>query len=534
MDAVYLRNRYDELESLRKTLDDTFQDIERLVVPYRGEFFETQTSELEVDWRRTGIFDSTAPIAADLLASSIHSNLTSPSIPWFQLRFRNDKLNNDQEAKEWLENIQDQIWQTLKESDFNMEIAETYLDLVSYGTAILFQEELSDTEWQGETFTAMPVRDTYFEHGADDKVLRVFRRLMYTALQLRDKWPDADWSNLDDDVDTMHRVIFCVFNRPEIKTISDKMAPEKRPWGYKYVMHDTGDELEEGGYYQMPAHVVRWKKVSGSRWGHSPAFVCLSDIRQLNETVAMVTEARAMDIAPPMKTTDRGLIGDLDLRPNGLTTCAAMDELDRLLPPHDWVVADVEINRLQESVRSTFYIDKLELKESPAMTATEVMARLDKQQRQFAPTLGRLEADLLDPLIEWTFDALARRKVIPPVPQSVIDSGAGQYDIEYTGPIPRSMKNEEAQGTSMWTGELTMLASQGLTEVLDVVNQDAMAIGQGFSRGVPAMYMNSEEDIAAIRDARAQAQKEAAAAEQLKQVASAGKDLAAMEQMGGE
>jgi hypothetical protein len=506
MDGLTIRQRFDALYSTRTTLDDTLQKIEQYVVPYRGDFFDDEMSEAEVEWRRRGIYDSTAPIAADLLASSIHSNLTSPMIPWFNLRFRNDELNAIQEAKEWLEGVQSQIWQTLRESDFNMEIAEVYLDLVSYGTAFLFQEELSDDRWEGMTFTSLPVRDTYFENGADDKVLRVYRRLRMTKLQLEDKFPDYDFGFIAEqgnesgaNVDEKHRVIFCVYKRDEVEKVSPRMKPEARPWGYKYVMHSTAEVLEEGGYYQMPAHVVRWKKVSGSVWGHSPAFVSLSDIMQLNQTVAQSSEARAKEIDPPMKTTERGIIGDLDLLPGGLTMVMEMDELDRLLPPHNWMVADAEILRLQTSIRSTFYVDKLELKESPAMTATEVLARLDKQQRQFAPTLGRLEYDLLDPTIEWTFDALMRNKLVPPLPDVLKDQ---DIDIEYTGPIPRSMKNEEAQGTSMWLQEMTMLSQQGLPDMVDIIDTDRTARGLGLARGVPAVYMRNEDEVSDIREAR--------------------------------
>ena len=522
MSGADIRQRYDELESLRDVLDDTFQKIERYVVPYRGEFFREEDSEFEVDWRRRGIFDSTAPIAADLLASSIHSNLTSPMIPWFQLRFRSDDLNQMDQAKEWLEKVQSQIWQTLRESDFNMEIAETYLDLVSYGTAVLFQEELSDDEWEGMTFTALPIRDCYFERGADDNVLRVFRRLKYTKIQLQDKFPDGDFSQFTDDTDTKHTVVFCVYQRDEVTAVNKKMAPNARPYGYKYVLHRDSTTLEEGGYYQMPAHVVRWKKVSGSRWGHSPAFVALSDIMQLNATVQMSSEARAKEVDPPMKTTERGILGDLDLLPGGLTMVTDMEELDRLLPPHNWLIADAEIERLQNSIRSTFYIDKLELKESPAMTATEVLARLDKQQRQFAPTLGRLEADLLDPTIEGVYDSLVRRGIIE-IPEGL---GFENMDIEYTGPIPRSMKNEEAQGTSMWLSELAN-SSQVLPEILDIVDTDKLARGLGFARGVPATYMRDEATVAAIREQRAKAQEEARQMQQLEQAAGAAKDLGA-------
>ena len=196
MDAVLIRQRFDALESQRKTLDDTLQIIEKYVTPYRGEFFKPLTSMLEVEWRRRFIYDSTAVVACDTLASKIHTNLTSPSIRWFELRFRNEELNDQQGAKEWLEEVQNNIWQALLESDFNMEIAEAYLDLCSFGTAVLFEEEISDEEWEGLAFTTIPVRDAYFEMGADDNLLRVYRRLQYTLIQLTDKFPDYDFSKL--------------------------------------------------------------------------------------------------------------------------------------------------------------------------------------------------------------------------------------------------------------------------------------------------------------------------------------------------
>jgi hypothetical protein len=222
-----------------------------------------------------------------------------------------------------------------------------------------------------------------------------------------------------------------------------------------------------------------------------------------------------------MKTTERGIIGDYDTSTGGLTMVMEMDQMDRLLPPHNWMVADAEIDRLQESIRSTFYVDKLELKESPAMTATEVLARLDRQQRQFAPTLGRLEYDLLDPLIEWTYDALARNGMLPPAPEGL---QTADLDIEYTGPIPRSMKNEEAQGTSLWVGELAGLA-QVIPDMLDVVNTDALARGLGFARGVPATYMNTEDEVKDLRQQRAEQQQAQQQMEMLQNAGSAMKDI---------
>jgi hypothetical protein len=524
MKAEQIRLRFDSLYSQRKTLDNTFQVIEKYVVPYRGEFFKPMTSMLEVEWRRRKIYDSTAPVACDLLASQIHSNLTSPSIRWFELKFRSDQLNDMQGAKEWLESVQSQIWQTLLESDFNMEIAETYLDLCAYGTAILFEEELDEDEWKGITFTAIPVKDAYFEYGSDDNLLRIYRRLQYTQLQLKDKFPEYNFDDLigNNDVDEKHDVIFCVYKRDDVEADDGKpRKPEKRPYGYQYVLHQSAETLEEGGYFDMPAFVSRWKKVSGSQWGHSPAFVCLSDVLQLNEVVAQTSEARAKAIDPPMITTERGIISDLDLNPGGLTMVTDMSEIAPLPLLSRFDQADAEIQRLQDSIRAVFFIDKLELKDSPAMTATEVMVRYERMQRQFAPTLGRLQADLLDPLIEITYRTLGRAGQLPPPPEGL---EAADLDIEYTGPIPRAQKNEQAQNISLWVNEVAGL-SQLVPEFVDIIDTDAVARELGFDRGVPAKLMRNEKEVAEIRQQRAQAQQQAEQMAMLEQAGSAMKGI---------
>jgi hypothetical protein len=528
MDGLQIRERFDALKSQRDTLDNTFQFIEKYVVPFRGEFFKPLTTMSEVEWRRREVFDSTAPVSCDILASKIHTNLTSPSIRWFELRFRNEKLNDQQGAKEWLEEVQNNIWQALLESDFNMEIAEVYLDLCSFGTAVLFEEELDETEWKGLAFTACPVKDAYFEMGADDNLLRVYRRLQYTILQLQDKFPDYDFDEFKQEanysVDTKYDVVFCIYKRDDIKEDDGKVRkPEARPYGYKYVLHKDSKELDKGGYYEMPAFVARWKKVSGSQWGHSPAFICLSDILQLNEVVASTSEARIKEVNPPMKSTERGIVSDLDLSMGGLTMVAEMDELDRLLPPNPMAWSDVEIERLQNSIRSTFFINKLELKESPVMTATEVMARLQQMMELFAPTLGRLQADLLDPLIQLTYSTLGRNGRLPLPPEGMQDA---DLDIEYVGPIPRAQKNERAQSISMWIGELANLdAMAPQMAMLDTVDSDAVARGLGYDRGVPAKMMRTEDEVQGIRQQRAEAMEEQRQMEMLKDAGKTMKDM---------
>ena len=526
MDGESIRLRFDSLVAQRKTLDNTFQLIEKFIVPYRGEFFKPETSMLEVEWRRRQIYDSTAPVACDTLASKLHTGITNPFLPWFELKFRNDDLNRDQAAKEWLEDVQNRMWQAIQESDFDREIAEIYLDTASFATAILFREELSEEEWQGITFSAKPVKDTYFEMGADDNLLRTYSRLQYTKIQLKDKFPDYDFEDIsdevdDDNVDERHDVIFCIYKRNNVKTqnATGTVAPKARQYGWKYILHASAEELDEGGYYEMPASVVRFKKVSGSQWGHGPAFVCLSDVLQLNEVVSQTSEARAKEIDPPMKTTERGVIGDLDLNPGTLTTVTDMDELDRLLPFNPFVMSDVEIERLQNSIRSVFFIDRLELKESPAMTAYETAVRKQLMMENFAPTLGRFKADLLDPTIEGIYAMMGRAGQLPEAPEGLEFS---ELDIVYTGQIPRMQMNDKAQGISRWIAEIANLTPV-IPDLVDVVDTDKVGRELGYDLGVSADLMRPKEEVASIRQQRAEAQQQMMQLEALKQAGEAGK-----------
>jgi hypothetical protein len=511
MDSKTIVKRYRQLEMQRKSLDSVLDDIDMYVVPYRGEFFSDLTSEHEVRWKRTRIFDSTAIVACNLLASQMHGNLTSPVTKWFHLRFKDDDLNREPDAKGWLEDVSRRIWRALQESDFNNTAAEMYKDICSFGTAVIMAEEKNDLEWEGIDFTALPIMDSYFEMGPDGIPYRIYRRLRYTRLELEQRFPDLpDELDLDDveesDVDAKIEVVFCVYKRDDVDDQPQALLPpEKRPIGYKYCLLNSSTKLEEGGYYQYPGMVVRWDKVAGAKWGSSPAMDLLSDIKQLNELVAQTSEARAKALDPPYITTERGVIGDLDLESGGVTVVTDMDMLKPLIPASDFVQADTERLRLQEAIRAGFFIDKLEFKDSPQMTATEVNMRYERMLRMMSPTLGRLQADFLDPLVEIMYGILARHQQLPEMPAFLIEREGVELDIEYIGPMPRAQKAEVAMSIEAWMMGIANLA-QIFPEMLDNVDTDAVVSIMRDLRGVPADCQRGSRDVEQIRAERAEQQ----------------------------
>jgi hypothetical protein len=547
MNSKEIVKRFDALVSQRKSVEDVWQVINQLVVPFRGDFFRDISSEHSVSWRdNRNVFDSTAIDAAHILASSIHGSLTSPAIRWFELAFRSQRLNETKEARQWLEESASLCFTALQDSNFNLEANETYLDLVSYGTSMIIEEvEEKNGQFQRLNFQSVPVEEMWFEQDHAGQTHRAYRRHKWTPVQIITKFGDKvpQWvkekAENPQGIDVKETVIMCIYPRKDKMDadVSKILAPDERPYGMKYVLHKDATELgDEGGYYEMPAFVPRWRKTSKSMWGHGPAMIALPDILTINSLVELILKSTEKVVDPPTKVTERGLLSDLDLEPAGLTVVRTMDSMEPYESGARFDVSQLQRDQLEAKIRSIFFVDQLELKESPAMTATEVQTRYELMQRLLGPTLGRLQSDYLDPLVQRTFNILYRAGVLGEPPEVVFED-SGQLDIIYTGPLVRAQRADIAQGVMRWAATLAELG-EITPDVLDIPNWDEIAKELGSLEGVPAKLMNSDQDIKKTRkdrqakmaraQAAAQAQEEGAGMEAL------GKGQAALREVGSE
>lgn len=506
MDFAKLKARYEVLQTQKQNMVDTLSLIEQYVLPFRAYFNGDVSSENQVRWRRPEIYDSTAVLAAQTLAANLHSNLTNPVSVWFALLTKDKKLNQVNEVKVWLEQVTDLIYQTLSASNFELQINETYLDIVGFGTAILIEEVLEDAQnrLSSVEFNTIPVEECVFETDHRERVVGLYRRLNWTAGQIVEKFgidnvplkiQEAYASPKE--ANTRFPVLFSIYRRIEIdeEWASQKqvLAPHLRPWASSYHLYTTGELLSESGYYDMPAFVARWRKASGSSWGFSQAMVCLSDILTLNKMVELGLKVGEKVLDPPGWVTRRGVHSALDVAAGGWTVVDGKDNMGFLEYKGRFDIAVVTRENLVESIKSAFFVDQLQLKESPAMTATEVQVRYQLMQRLLGPSLGRLQNDLLDPLIERTFRVLYRYGLIPPAPQMLVKSGV-QFEIEYVGPMARSQRFDTVASIERWMMAVSQLAAV-YPEALDVPDVDEVVKELGYSSGVPAKLVKSDSVI---------------------------------------
>ena len=529
-----------KLESDRETINEIWDQIVRYIAPYRGRFFKDEQSENSIEWRQPWVYDGTAIMASQSLAAHLHSRLTSPSFRWFGLRFRSDELNASREAGEWADECSTRIFNALQDSNFNVEAAECYQDLVDFGTAVIYEEEDDYEEsdkWKGLDFTAIPVKEIFFEEDSKEQLYNFYRRVEMTPIQLFDKFGDAcpQWliDNANDPEfppDQKEIVIFAVWRRGHIDKdeidLGKPLSPEMRPYGYRWILlKDASPVSDEGGYYEMPAFVPRWRTTSSSMWGNSPAMIALSDVLSLNRLVELHIQSVEKVIDPPTITTERGLIGDLDLNPAGLTVVRDINEMKPYESGARFDVNYNEITRFRDQIREYFMMDQLQLPkmEGTPATATEISTRVSQLEKLIAPTLGRLITDFLDPCISRTFNIMYRAGQLPEMPQIVAEAG-DDMDIEYVGALARSLQQDQVDGVDRWLMQISQ-AAQLNPEVLDIPDWDAMFKGSGKMLGVPAKFIRSDDDIKADREAR---KKTAGQAQEAQLMEQAGKGMEAI------
>lgn len=496
--------RYESLKAARSNWDRDWEDVAMYVMPNRADFV-TQRSKGDRS-RTEKIYDSTAIHANNVLAASLHMALTSPASPWFSVRFRDTELAEDDAANEWLEECTDRMFDALGESNFNTQVNELYLDLGAFGTGCLFLEEGSaPAAFGGLRFDTVHLSDLCISESASGKVDTVYRCFELTARAASERWIDADMPKvtaaLNKNPDQMFKFLHCVSPSTDRSyPDNDMKVPQDRPFMEKYISLEDQAIIEEGGYYELPYFIPRWSKTSGEAWGYSPGLIARADITTLNEAKRLELTGWEKSIDPPYMAGRNAIIGDLHLEPGGLTLMREMGELRVLENGTRWDVSQIKSAELRQSIRMMFYSDQLELPDRPNATATEVQIRYEMMQRLLGATLGRLQSELLTPMVERVFYMMYRAMQFPEPPESVIAYQGGELDIEYVSPLARAQKMGDVQAIERWVGSLSQMAQLN-PEILDAIDFDKVAIKLADRHGVPA---DVRKGAAEMQEARAQ------------------------------
>ena len=526
----YIRKRLDKLEADRGTWESHWQEILDYVMPRKAEitFLRSRGEK-----RTEVLFDSTAITANNLLAASLQGTLTSPSLPWFSLKLRDDDANKVRDIQIWLEDTARRMYAVFNESNFNTEVHEMYLDLCSVGTSAIFVEEANEGFIQGGLhFNTLHIAEYFIQENSTGRVDTLYRKYKMTARQAVQEFGEDNVGTkikeaLKAKPDTQFNFIHAVEPTTDYERATGK-AKTKLPFHSCHVCFEDKMVVRTGGYNEFPYLEPRWSKATGEIFGRSPSYNALPDIKTLNKAVEIGLKAWAKAIDPPLLVTDDGVIGRVRMTPAGITVVRSDTAIKPLQIGSNWQITDLKENQLRTAIRQAYYSDQLQLQEGPQMTATEVQVRYELMQRLLGPTLGRFQTEFLNPLIERVFGIMMRADALMPRPEAM--SGMNM-DIEYVGPLARSQRMEEAIAVERLY-QLAMQVVQVDPTVMDVINHEQAIRMRATLLGVPKTVLRGEDEVAEIREQRAaaqqQAQEQAMAQQQADTALSQGKAMTEM------
>lgn len=528
--ALLVCGRHEKLMSNRMPHETDWNEIRDLVRPiYMG--YNALTGQHYVA-KTTVMYDGTAPDALEDLAGGLHSYMTNPTERWFELEVEGDAtVNRDPEALAWLEEVSDMIYAqyNVEEANLNPTLHEVYLDVASFGTGVIYQE------WSRKmglpVFRSFPVDTVYIAENSEGKVDTLFRCINWTLRQVKQEFGDLLPKKMMEfkDEEKPIKLVHAVF--PRTDRDASKFDGKNKKFVSAWVSVTTKELIEEGGYDTFPYHAGRWTKLAGEVYGRSPAKKCLPDIKMLNVMERTILKAANKMVDPPLMIPDDGYIIPVDTTAGGLIykePGAPLIEALRFEGNLPW--AEDKANQKREFIRKCFYSEWLKMEKlNKEMTAYEVADRREEKLRMISPMLGRLSTELHGPMIARTYRLLLDHDKLP---QSPAILNGKKLKVGYLSPASRAQTGTKAIAMGRYITELTPVAQVDPT-VLDVIDMDKYATELALARGTPRTILRSPEEIAQIRQARAQQQQMAAMAAAAEPVSKAMKNLADASQAGG-
>lgn len=503
--ADHVCKRWEALKSDRTVFESHWQECAQFTLPQKDDVVQKQSPGSK---RGIDILDNTAIQANELLAGMLHGFLTNAAEKWFEFTTGDQRLDEDDDVRGWLQDCENRVMNVLINSNFQTEVHEMYLDLGCFGTAPMHIEE---DDRSVVRFTSRPVAQVVVDENYRAEIDTVIRECEMSVREIHAMFGEKALSEkmlkeLKDSPDKKYCILHAVYPRAEAERLG--LKPKKMlPFISQYVIKEEKRTIREGGFEEFPWVVPRWSKLSGEKYGRSPAMVALPESKLINKMAEVIIKGAQKVVDPPLQVPSDGFILPLNTKPGGVNyRMSGTGDRDEIKP----ILADARIDfgfEVMESVRrrirDAFYQNQLMLSDNnPQMTATEVNQRTEEKHRFLGPLVGRLQSEFLRPLIDRVFAIMMRRGMFLAPPQKL--SGKN-IDVRYSSALMK-LQREASAIAILRTLQDTAPFIQMDQSVADLFDGEEAAREIARIRGAPQRLIRNREDIENLREARAQAQ----------------------------
>jgi len=531
--AVEICEITDQLAGERSTLDSHRKEIAEVLLNRQDDFFEEERTPGEK--RSQKKFDDTASLALEKFAAAMESILTPRGSKWHKLRSSDESINQNQEAAEWFDRLTDVLFSMRysTKANYASQQHETYMSLGAFGDGVMILEDIKT----GFRYKSSHVSEHYFQDDRHGRIDTDYRKYRLTARQAAEKFgedvlPTDIKKALEKEPFKKFWFIHCVKPNPDY--IRGAKGQRGMPFSSFHVAYEGKKLLGTGGFKTFPYIISRYMTSPNEVYGRSPGMTALAEIKMLNAMRKSDLRARHMAIDGPILASDESVVRGFKNKPHAINYGGLDANGNPLIRPYDnRPRIDLSNDAIEQSrafINDTFLVTLFQiLVETPAMTATEVLHRAQEKGALLAPTMGRQQSEALGPMIEREISILSDYGYFldnGPLPMpDVIKKAGGEFEIEYTSPLSKMQKSEEALAVQR-TLEAAIPMAQIDPNIFMKFDLNACIDVIGAANGAPAKIFRSPEEVAAMQEAQAQQQMMAQMAAAAPQVAGAVKDIA--------
>lgn len=528
-----LNLRWGQLKEERSSWQDHWKDISDYLLPRSGRFFVEDRNRGQK--RHNQIYDNTGTRALRVLAAGLMAGMTSPARPWFRLTTSIPELDESAAVKKWLADVTMQMQMVFAKSNTYLALHTIYEELGAFGTASTIVLPDFDTIIH---HTPLTVGEYAIATDYRGKVNTLYREFQMTVAQMvaefgKDKCSRTvrslyDQGALGKWVTVIHSI------EPRADRDTRKRDAANMAWQSVYFEpgSDDGRFLRESGFKEFPALSPRWAKSGGDIYGNSPAMEALGDIKQLQHEQLRKAQGIDYKTKPPlqMPTSMKGHIADT--LPGGISyvdTAAPTGGIRTAFEVNiDLSHLLEDIRDVRERIKSSFYADlflMLAGSDNRNMTATEVAERHEEKLLMLGPVLERLHNEILSPLIDMTFNRMVEAGIVPPPPEELQGMDLA---VEFVSMLAQAQRAVATNSVDRFVGNLGQVA-QLKPEVLDKLDADRWADAYADMLGIDPELIVPGEQVAIIRQQRAEAAQAQQQAEMLQQGADVAQKLGSVD-----
>lgn len=525
--------RLEALRSERSTFMQYWRELSDNHLAFRGRFL---TSDRNKGHKRdTKMFNNTSRLANRTLASGMMSGITSPARPWFRLGTVDPILKEVAAVKQWLHDVQAKMYEVFSASNLYNSLHQLYSELGVFATGSMGVYEDFENVIRCDTHTVGSYFIAANGKGEIDTLYREYEISVAQCIKqfgmdncsraVKQQWEKG---NTEAWVKIIH-----VVEPNDDRDMQSPLAKDKafRSVYYEYDSgkNNEGDKfLRESGFDEFPELTPRWEVAYGDIYGvDCPGMTALGDTKALQLGERRKYQALDKMVDPPLQVPSTLKNKVKSLRPGDkVYTESTGDSISSIYGNYRPDLAAMQaINQESEMrIKRAFYEDlflMLANTDRRQITAREVVEKHEEKLLMLGPVLERLHNELLDPLINRTFNLLQRGGVLPPPPPELEDT---ELKIEYVSVLAQAqrlvsvgaverMAGFTAELSSVWADARHKFdASQAIDEYADAL-------------GITPSIIRSDDEAQAMSAAEQQAAAQAAAMQQGQELANTAKTM---------